>query len=135
MKTTLNDRQKLVLECVYKQYSLKQSLDYLKQEGFNVTERTLTRDKSFIKKNSLLRLYQLAKVDFRSFHQETKEELEVIKKEMWKNYNEIQDPYKKILAAERIANLIPIISAYTDTARYVLEKSDTNKEPVQTLSI
>lgn len=136
MKTTLNDRQQIVLECIYKQFSNTQSLFYLKEQGFEVSESTLKRDKNIIKKNSLLRLYQLAKVDFRSFHQETKEELEIIKKEMWKNYEKIDDPYKKILAAERIANLIPIISAYADTARYVIEKSTSNEqEQVSTLSV
>jgi protein-tyrosine-phosphatase len=136
MKTVLNDRQKIVLECVYKQYSARQSLDYLKQEGFDISEKTLARDKKFIKTNSLVRLYQMAKIDFRSYHQERKEELELIKSEMWKNYNEIKDPYKKIMASERIANLIPIISAYEDAAQYVIEKSNTNKqEPIQTLSI
>lgn len=135
MKTYLSDRQKLVLECVYKQYTLRQSLDYLKSEGFDISEKTLTRDKNFIKKNSLTRLYQMAKIDFRSFHQERKEEIEMLKREMYKNLEKITDPYKKILAIERITNLIPVISAYEDTAQYVIEKSNTNKEQVQTLSV
>lgn len=135
MKTSLNDRQKLVLECIYKQYSIKKSLEYLQQEGFDVSDKTLQRDKNFIKKNSLLRLYQLAKIDFRTFHQEHKEEIEMLKREMYKNYEKIIDPYKRILAIERIANLIPIISAYEDTAQYVIEKSNTNKEPIQTIPV
>lgn len=135
MKTALNDRQKLVLECVFKQYTTKQSLTYLREEGFDVTERTLSRDKNLIKKNSLIRLYQLAKIDFRALHQERKEELEMLKREMYKNYNQITDPYKKILAIERITNILPILSAYEDTARYVLEKSDTDQKPDKTISI
>ena len=132
MKTILTDRQKIILETVYKQFSNKQALAYLREQGYDITERTLQRDRNFIKKNSLLRLYQLAKVDFRSFHQERKEELEMIKREMYKNYNLITDPYKRILAIERITNIIPIISAYEDTAQYVLEKSTTTQESNKT---
>ena len=135
MKTYLSDRQKLVLECVYKEYTTRQSLDYLKAEGFDISEKTFHRDKNFIKKNSLVRLFQLGKIDFRSFHQERLEEIKMLKTEMYRNYNKITDPYKKILASERIINLIPIISAYEDTAQYVIEKSNTHKEQVPTLSI
>ncbi len=136
MKTVLNDRQKLVLDCIFKQYNTKQSLEYLREQGgFDVTERTLQRDKKFIKNNSLLRLYQIAKIDFRAKHQERKEELEFIKREMYRKYNEITDPYKCILALEHIANINPIISAYEDTARYVIEKSDSNTKQDQTISI
>lgn len=136
MKTTLNERQKIVLECVYRQLSLKDSLTYLRDQGFPSSESTLKRDKNFIKKNSLLRLYQLAKVDFRALHQERLEKIKVIESLMWKDMEECDDPYKRAKIKEMIANLQPIISAYEDTAQYVIEKSDTyQKEPVQTISV
>ena len=46
-----------------------------------------------------------------------------------------KDPYKKAKIREMIANLQPIVSAYEDTARYVLEKSDSNTKQIQALSI
>lgn len=126
MTKQLNDRQKLVLDTIYKQYSPKQALDYLKAQGFEINERTLRRDKNFIKRTSIMRIYEFAKIDFRTLHLERKEKLETIEREMWRNYEKIEDPYKKILAIERIANLQPILSAYEDSTQYVLEKSITN---------
>lgn len=135
MKTTLNDRQQIVLECMYRRLSNDNALRYLKEQGFDSSESTLKRDKNFIKKNSLLRLYQLAKVDFRSLHQERLEKIKTIESLMWKDIEDCKDPYKKAKIKEMIANLIPIISAYEDTAQYVLEKSDSNKEPISSISI
>ncbi|HVP81811.1 MAG TPA: hypothetical protein VMS35_02110 [Nitrososphaeraceae archaeon] len=135
MKTTLNDRQQIVLECMYRNLSYEKSLLYLKEQGFESSESTLKRDKNFIKKNSLLRLYQLAKVDYRSFHQERMEKIKVIESLMWKDIEDCKDPYKKAKIREMIANLQPIVSAYEDTARYVLEKSDSNTKQIQALSI
>ena len=132
MRTVLNERQKLVLETVYKQYTTTQTLKYLEAQGFPSSKSTIKRDKNFIRKNSLLRLYQIAKVGFEDQHISKIEKLEMIEKEMWTNYNNVTDPYKRILSLERIANLQPIISAYYDSTRYVLEKSD--KEPNPPLS-
>ena len=130
MRTALTERQKIVLETLYKQYTPSQAIDYLREQGFEASESTLRRDKNYIKKNSLVRLYQIAKVGFEDQHIKRIEKLEMIEREMWTNYNRIVDPYKRILSLERIANLQPIISAYYDSTRYVLEKShkqqDTN---------
>jgi len=120
---------------MYRNLSYEKSLLYLKEQGFESSESTLKRDKNFIKKNSLLRLYQLAKVDYRSFHQERMEKIKVIESLMWKDIEDCKDPYKKAKIREMIANLQPIVSAYEDTARYVLEKSDSNTKQIQALSI
>jgi hypothetical protein len=133
MRTALNERQKLVLETLYKQYSNKQVLDYLKDQGFEVSNTTLKRDRNYIKRSSIPRLYQIAKVGFEDQHIQRIEKLEMIEKEMWTNYNNITDPYKRILSLERIANLQPIISAYYDSTRYVLETS-TTKQPDKSIS-
>lgn len=45
---------------------------------------------------------------------------------MWKNYEQINDPYKKNLALERIANILPILSAYVDSANIAIEKMFPN---------
>jgi len=46
---------------------------------------------------------------------------------MWENYENIKDPYKKNMTLEKITNPQPIISAYCDSTRYILEKSE-NKQ-------
>mgnify|MGYP006955651250 CR=1 FL=1 len=133
MRTSLNDRQKVVLETIYKQMDTFQALDFLKEQGYNISARTFRNDKRYIKKNSLVRLYQIAKIGFEDQHISRIEKLEMIEREMWTNYNNVTDPYKRILSLERIANLQPIISAYYDSTRYVLEKSNTPQKPDQSV--
>jgi len=128
LATSLNDRQKVVLETVYKQYKEDKALQYLADEGFPVSYRTLRRDKKFIQQNALPRLYQIAKLGFEKQHVERIDKLNMIEKEMWTKYEQIEDPYKQVLVLEKIANLQPIISAYYDTTRYVLEKSDSKPD-------
>ncbi len=135
MRTTLNERQQTVLECIYRQLSNQKALSYLKEQGFEVSESTYKRDKNFIKKNSLMRLYQLAKVDFRALHQERLEKIRTIESLMWKDIEDCRDPFKKAKIKEMIANLQPIITAYEDTIQYVLQKSTTTSEPDQTISV
>ena len=134
MKTSISDRQKVVLETMYKHYTNDQALEFVRAQGYNITERTLQRDRKVIKKSALPRLYQIAKIGFEDHFVSRIEKLDLIEKEMWKNYNEITDPYKRILSLERIANVQPIISAYYDSSRYVLEKSPSRQESDKSLS-
>jgi hypothetical protein len=99
-----------------------QTLQILEEKKFKITDRTLRREKSIIREKNLKKLYQLAKVDFHDQHIQRIQKLMYIEREMWNNYEQIIDHYKKNLALERIANLQPILSAYTDTIRYVMEK-------------
>ena len=81
-----------------------------------------------------MRLYQLAKIDFRTQHLERKEKLELLEKGMWQDLEECPDAYKRCKIREMIANLLPIISAYEDSTRYVLEKSPTEQQYDKPLS-
>lgn len=123
----LNDRQRLVLEIIHKQIPEKQALAYLKENGFESSEATLRRDKKKIRENSLQRLYVIAKVGFVTQHINRIDKLEIIEKEMWANYKKITDPYKQVLVLEKIANIQPILSAYYDSSRYALEKSNNQQ--------
>lgn len=123
MFRSLNDRQILVLETVHKKFRTEKALEFLKENGYSVTDRTLRRDKKVIKENALPRLYQFAKIGFETQHVDRIDKLDLIEKEMWLKYEQITDPYKQVLVLEKIANLQPIISAYHDTTRYVLETS------------
>lgn len=127
--STINDRHLVVIEATAKCLNTSQSLAYLKERGFIISERTLRHDKKTIKAKSLQRLYAIAKTGFVDGHMTRIDKLNMIEKEMWSNYEKIQDPYKKNTVLEKIANLQPILSAYCDSTRYVLEKSN-NKPAV-----
>lgn len=124
----INDRQLVVIETTAKCLNTSQSLKYLKERGFTISERTLRQDKKTMKEKSLQRLYAIAKTGFVDQHMKRIDKLAMIEKEMWSNYEKIQDPYKKNIVLEKIANLQPILSAYCDSTRYVLEKSDDRSD-------
>jgi DNA-binding transcriptional ArsR family regulator len=118
----LSVRQQIIMECMLTQRTTSQTLKILEENGYKITDRTLRREKSIIREKNLKKLYQLAKTDFHDQHIQRIQKLMYIEREMLNNYEQITDHYKKNLALERIANLQPILSAYDDTARYVLEK-------------
>jgi len=127
--SVINDRQLVVIEATAKHLNTQQSLRYLKERGFTISERTLRHDKKTIKAKSLQRLYAIAKTGFVDQHMTRIDKLVLIEREMWSNYEKIQDPYKKNITLEKIANLQPILSAYCDSTRYVLEKTENVPVP------
>jgi len=124
MPQPLHERQILVIEAMNKRLSNQKTLEYLKQFGYDISNNTLKRDRKKIRDNALPRLYAMAKIGYVDQHINRIDKMEMIEKEMWANYENITDPYKAILALEKIANLQPILSAYYDSSRYVLEKSN-----------
>lgn len=104
------------------QRTTKQTLEYLKENGFEITERTLRRDKKRIKEKNLKRLYEITKLYFGDQHIERIQKLRYIEQKLWNDCNECQDPYKRSKIRESIANLQPIISSFIDITRYAIEK-------------
>jgi hypothetical protein len=49
ISSTLNVREESILETMITQRTTKQTLEYLKENGFEITERILRRDKKRIK--------------------------------------------------------------------------------------
>ena len=74
----LTDRQKTVLKTVTE----KESLEYLKDNGFEISDTTLYREKSKLEKMKLKRLYQIAKYGFEEQHLERIDNCELILKLM-----------------------------------------------------
>ena len=93
-KTTilLTDRQKTVLETVKMRLTEKESLEYLKDNGFEISDTTLYREKSKLEKMKLKRLYQIAKYGFEEQHLERIDNCELILKLMWQNAMNEKDP-------------------------------------------
>jgi hypothetical protein len=104
------------------QRNTRETLEELKRNGFDISERTLRRDKESIKAKNLIKLYQIANTDFQTQHAERIKKLQYIERMMWKDVEECNDPYKKLKMKESIANLQPIISTYIDATYYALKK-------------
>lgn len=72
----LTDREVLVQETMLMMKSTKESLQYLRDHGYSISERTLRRDKESIKEKQRIRLFQIAKVDLHQWHMEKISKLE-----------------------------------------------------------
>lgn len=124
-----------IIQCMVMKLSEKESLQYLKDRGFNMSAQYLYRHKKKIKQSRFDRLNLIAKQGFVDQHLERIDQLELINKEYWKLYNETKDTFKKALILEKIAELQTYISPYYDASRYVMEKSITRNETEENKSV
>jgi len=124
----LTERQKAVLDTVKMRLIEKESLEYLKDNDFEISDTTLYREKSKLEKMKLKRLYQIAKYGFEEQHLERIDNLELILKKMWENYNASTNPYQKTIILEKIANIQPYLSSYYEATKQVMKESDKNRE-------
>jgi hypothetical protein len=100
-----------------------QALAYLKGEGFPMSNATLGRIKSWLRRNELKRLHYIAAIGFESQHIARIDNCEHIEQLMWQNYHLCKDPYEKVRILKEIKELQPYISTYYDTTQAVIEKS------------
>lgn len=119
----------------------KESLSYLKDNGFEISTNHFYRLKRQIQESRFDRLSLIAKNGFVDQHLERIDQVELINKEYWKLYNETKDTFKKALILEKIAELQTYISPYYDASRYVMEQSikkekeNETKERIQSVSV
>jgi hypothetical protein len=92
----LTERQKAVIETMKMRLTEKEALDYLSDSGFEMSDTTWYREKSKLEKMKLNRLYQIAKYGFEEQHIERIDNLELIQKMMWQDYNNCKHPYQRV---------------------------------------
>jgi hypothetical protein len=66
----LSDRQKAIIETIRMRLNEKQSLEYLKEVGFDIGPATYYRDKRKVESMKLKRLYHIAQIGFQDQHLE-----------------------------------------------------------------
>lgn len=64
MLTTLSDSEKAVVETLTMRLKLRQALDYLRELGFEMSERTYYRHKKKIEESKLDRMRHIAKIGY-----------------------------------------------------------------------
>jgi hypothetical protein len=106
----------------------RQSLEYLKEHGFEMNERKFFRQKKKIESLKLKRLYHIAKIGYEEQHLERINRLELIERLMWKAYDKEQSPYKKCCILEKIAGVQPYISSYYDATHELVMHSQEDKK-------
>lgn len=120
MIVPLNDRERLVLDCKRMRLKENEALAYLKANGHGISEATYYRIKGRLEAEKLKRLHFYA-ATFDDQHLERIETLEWIEQEMIKCSVIEQNPLKKTMILEKIANLQPYLSAYCEATKEVIE--------------
>jgi hypothetical protein len=118
----LNDRQKAVIETIRMRLNEKQSLEYLKEVGFDIGPATYYREKKQVEQMKLKRLYHIVKIGFQDQHLETIDQYEMSFKMMWQNVLRERDPYKQNAMIRDILLLKPYLSSYYEATKLIIEK-------------
>lgn len=131
----LSDRSRAIIETIRMRLTEKQSLEYLKEVGFEIGPATYYREKRKIEELKLKRLYHIAKMGFQDQHLERIDVYEMGFKMMWQNVLREQDPYKQNVMIKDILLLQPYLSSYYEATKLVLEKkpdyNESNKKQQQ----
>jgi hypothetical protein len=121
MLSILSDSQKAVVDTIIMKLKLNQCLEYVEEVGYKMSERTYYRKKKQVEDMKLERMRFIAKVAYEEQHLERLDKMELIENQMWTNYWREKEPYKKVKILNEIANIQPIVSAYYDATKGLLE--------------
>jgi hypothetical protein len=124
----LSERQKAVIETIRMRLNEKQSLEYLKEVGFDIGPATFYREKRKVEELKLKRLYHIAKIGFQDQHLERIDIYEMGFKMMWQNVLLEKDPYKRNSMIKDILLLQPYLSAYYEATKLVIGDKQQQSE-------
>jgi len=103
-----------------------EALTYLKDKGYNISIAQYDRIKTNIRDSRHSRLNEIALNGFIDAHLEAIDTFIEIKRQMWINYHNEQNPYKKVEILTQIANLQPYINEYYASSQELM--ADKSKE-------
>jgi hypothetical protein len=118
----LSDTQRAVIATMRMRLNEEEALAYLKAEGHPMSRASWFRIKAWLKSTQLARLHHIAAIGFENQHATRIDTCELIEELMWENYHMCKNPFKRVIILEKISELQPLISAYYDATRAVLEK-------------
>ena len=116
----LTDSEKAVVQTLVMRLNLREALEYLKNTGFDISERTYFRYKKKVESMKWERLKHYANL-FTSQHLKRIDRLELIEQLMWKCFEDEKSPFKRTIILEKIASVQPFISNYYDSTQFVLQ--------------
>jgi len=107
-------------------YSEAESLRYMTDKGYSLTNITYRRIKHNILEDRTNRLNAIANNGYIDAHLDTIDNLNHIKQQMWIQYDIEQNPYRKVEILTQIANLEPYLSEYYALTKKVIEDKARN---------
>jgi hypothetical protein len=123
----ITERERAVVETIRMHLNERESLEYLKTYGFQMSRASLYRHKNSLKKITYQRLSIIAAKTFAEQHLERIDELELVKKKMWENYNEESSPFKRVMILREIKDVQRYISAYYEATEDFVVVKRTDK--------
>jgi hypothetical protein len=120
----LSDTEKMVVHCTIMRLKENEALEYLRDNGREISRMTYYRIKARVEQKKLQRLHEIAKIGFIDQHLERIDQLELIQREMWKNYYLEKSHFKKVVILEKIASVQPYLSAYYEATKMVMKEGD-----------
>lgn len=118
----LNDLELEIISTKAMRFSEDEALNYLKSKGYEISARTYYRSLGHVSSETRKRSFEIAK-SFLEDHINTVSELENIKKLMYVNYNNEDDPLKKSMILVKITEtMIPYISAYREATKQIIHE-------------
>jgi hypothetical protein len=127
----LSERQKIVIETIRMRLNEKQSLEYLKEVGFDIGPATLYREKRKVEQMKLKRLYHIAQIGFQDQHLEIIDQYEMGFKMMWQNVLREQNPFRQNVMIKDILLLKPYLSAYYEATKLIIDKQQSDYQEFQ----
>jgi hypothetical protein len=124
----LSDRQRAIVECIRMRLNERQSLEYLKEVGFEIGPATYYREKRKVESMKLKRLYHIGQIGFQDQHLERIDVYEMGFKMMWKNVLLEKDPYKQNAMIKDILLLQPYLSAYYEATKLVIVEKQQQQQ-------
>ena len=117
----MSEYKRAVLTTLTMRLTRKEALDYLKELGYPMSESTLGRIKSELRRTSLSRMHKIAAYEFHQQHLNRIDNCELIAKLMWQEYGKERSPYRRVLILKEIKEIQPYLSSYYEATKMVLE--------------
>ena len=116
---------------------LNQSLEYMEHVGHKISERSYYRQRKQVQDMKLERMRFIAKVAYEEQHLDRVDRMELIENQMWTNYWQEEDRYKKVKILVEIVNIQPYISTYYEATKDLLEaqKPKVNQNLISDLNL
>lgn len=117
----LNDRERLVRQCIIQRLKEPEALAYLKANGHEMAKGTYWRIRGVLQATKLQRLYEIGQAGFEDQHLERIDTLEWCQQELVKQYHTENDPFKKARIISFIVEIQPYLAGFYDVTRKVIE--------------
>jgi hypothetical protein len=117
----MTDSEQAVVHCITMRLNIRQALQFLKDEGFDMCERTHCRHKKKVESMKLDRLVHTANL-FTEQHLQRLDKLELVEELMWRNYHDEKSPSKRVGILQAIVSMQPYLSNYYGATTFVLAR-------------